>query len=505
MADDDDLEEDFDDIDGESPADDPGDDDLGDDGPDEEAGEDTVGDDDFEADESDDLDLDDLDFSDEEDFDDDEGGGVDKKKLIVLGAGLFLIVAGVVGSGMIILGGSDDEEEAEERSSPIPMVSMAIPRKSKMKSGRELLKPPSAGGKSVARPTTAAKKMGRPQAGNNPAASAPPASPSAPSSGSQQAPRQMTTGAAQMRTKPGAGLIMPSVTAASYRGIPVLKGGRALASPEAKLSEPGPSGPVPRTGDDGRQAWRVYASPFTGDTSQPRISIIFTGLGLSRISTMAAIKQLPPEISLSFNPYAKSVADWVGMARSAGHETLMSLPMEPSNFPLSDPGPYALQTDMDAAENIERLKFVMGLAPGNIGVLQMMGSRFVTSEQAIRPILEEIRNRGMMFVGSGPPDNNRAVKIASTIALPRAGAVLKIDSEASRVTINRNLAKLEVLAQKNKYAVALAEPYPVTISYISRWVQTLPSKKLILAPVSAVAQISGMATAGGEQEGQPKK
>jgi len=118
--------------------------------------------------------------------------------------------------------------------------------------------------------------------------------------------------------------------------------------------------------------------------------------------------------------------------------------------------------------------------------------------------LEEIRNRGLLFVGRGQADNNRAVKIASAIALPRAGADMKIDSEASRATINRNLAKLEVLAQKNKIAVALAEPYPVTISYISRWLQTLPSKKLILAPISAVAQISGVVNQEEEpQEGQP--
>ncbi len=528
MADEDDLDEDFSDIDlddgdgedaGDIPADedsapdsggdsgDDSDDEFGESGSDEDldggdGGSDGGGDSLDDLDDFDDLDLDDLDFDDDDDFgDDDEGGGGDKKKWLVLGVGLFLIVSIITGAGMFILGGGEEEDQvAEEDDSPIPVVNMAIPpKKSKMRTGRELLKPPS----------SAPKKMGRPQAGSAPAQTAATShaatSPTSPAGSPQaQAPRQMTTGASQRRGKPGAGLVVPSVTAVSYRGIPLQKGGKSLAAPEAKLSESGASGPIPRTGDDGRQAWRVYASPFTGDTSQPRISIIFTGLGLSRASTMAAIKQLPAEISLSFNPYARNVADWVGMARSAGHETLMSLPMEPSDFPVSDPGPYALQTDMDQAENIERLKFVMGLAPGNIGMLQMMGSRFVTSEQAIRPVLEEIRNRGLLFVGRGQADNNRAVKIASAIALPRAGADMKIDSEASRATINRNLAKLEVLAQKNKIAVALAEPYPVTISYISRWVQTLPSKKLILAPISAVAQISGVVNQEEEpQEGQP--
>lgn len=512
MAEDDELEddlEDIEDLEGTDSADDGELDDFPEDG--------ELGNGDPDADDLDDLDLDDLDFDDDDfDDDDDEGGGGDKKKWIAIGGGASILVAGFVGAAMIIFGSEDDHQEAEPSKSLIPVVSMAIaPKKSKMRTGRELLKPPSSSSKGATH-AVERKVMGRPADASQPASPAPRAAPqadrretsSAGASATAGGPRQAAVTPQQSRgqTAPGAGIIIPATTAVSFRGIPVLKGGKPLAAPETQLSEAGASGAIPRIADDGRQAWRVYASPFTGDNSQPRISIIFTGLGLSRASTMAAIKQLPPEISLSFNPYAKNVADWVGLARSSGHETLMSLPMESADFPVSDPGPYALQTDVDAAENINRLKFIMGLAPGNVGMLQMMGSRFATSELAVRPILEEIRNRGLLFVGNGVTENDRAIKIASAIALPRAGAVMKIDSEASRATINRNLAKLEVLAQKNKFVVALAEPYPVTISYISRWLQTLPGKKIILAPVSAVTLISGVATqepAPGTAEGEP--
>ena len=92
---------------------------------------------------------------------------------------------------------------------------------------------------------------------------------------------------------------------------------------------------------------------------------------------------------------AKTVGDLMPllMARSAGHETLISLPMEPLNFPASDPGPFALQTNLSSSENINRLHFLLSVSMGNVGLLKMMGSNFVASEQALMPILKEIKNR----------------------------------------------------------------------------------------------------------------
>src|SRR5690606_3469210 len=96
----------------------------------------------------------------------------------------------------------------------------------------------------------------------------------------------------------------------------------------------------------GIPTWQRLARPFPPDETRPRIAIIVAGLGLSEAATTAAIQQLPAEISLSFSPYSNRIEEWVAMARAAGHEVLIDLPMEPTSFPRDDPGPRALLTSL---------------------------------------------------------------------------------------------------------------------------------------------------------------
>src|SRR5262249_41642783 len=98
---------------------------------------------------------------------------------------------------------------------------------------------------------------------------------------------------------------------------------RGLApAPDSALVEASPIGPLPKIGPDGRQPWQVYARPFNAPDNKPLVAVLVTGLGLSSATTEAAIAKLPPEITLSFSPYAEKLGDWLTAARAAGHEAL---------------------------------------------------------------------------------------------------------------------------------------------------------------------------------------
>ncbi|MDC0190553.1 divergent polysaccharide deacetylase family protein, partial [Rhodospirillales bacterium] len=161
------------------------------------------------------------------------------------------------------------------------------------------------------------------------------------------------------RTVPGKGLVMPSVTAAAYNAIPQKQKSDPVAAPDESLMETVNDKVVPKLSSNGKGSWQTYNHPFTptlqqiktgeGDetTTIPyaRVSIIIRGVGLNRNATLAAINKLPAAISLAFSPYGKGTEEWASLARGAGHETLMSLPMEPVDFPSLDPGPLSLLTD----------------------------------------------------------------------------------------------------------------------------------------------------------------
>jgi polysaccharide deacetylase 2 family uncharacterized protein YibQ len=285
-------------------------------------------------------------------------------------------------------------------------------------------------------------------------------------------------------------LILPSVTAAAFKGIPIMENPRPLADPDKSLSETVGGGVIPKISTDGRKPWKFYGKTFRKDKTLPRVSIIIKGLGLSKAATTAAINHTPSEVTLAFNPYAKGVGNWIGLARAVGHETLITLPMEPIDFPNSDPGPFALQVGLQQTENIDRLRYILSVSRGNIGLLQMMGTRFVASRKALEPVLKEIHSRGLLIVDNGFAKNSQISKISATIGLPRARSDIFLDQNASRSAIMQKLSALEATAKKNKSAIGIAQPLPNSISLIMNWARTLAAKKLILAPISAVVKIS---------------
>ena len=258
-------------------------------------------------------------------------------------------------------------------------------------------------------------------------------------------------------------------------------------APDPGLTEKSGLGLLPVIGDDGRKPWLVYARGFDDRDRRPRIALVIVGLGLSEASTQAAIQRLPGAVTLAFAPYAKTLDRWIPLARAAGHEVLLTLPMEPDNFPADDPGPHTLLTSLAPAENLKRLRWVLSRTSGYVGVINDMGSRFTTSSRHLDPVLGELKRRGLMFVDSGASLRSVAARMATRIGLARAINNRFIDVKASREAIDQRLSELERIARTSGHALGVGTTYPVTFERVGRWLRRFEKKGLILVPVSALA------------------
>ncbi len=429
------------------------------------------------------------DFPDDADFDfdedeDEEGAGSEKKRWMIIGSSAVVGLLVLAGGGYWLFSG----EGGEEPKYNIPVVKLDLPprRGGGLGAGRRSLNALARNPGAANKPTGGRRRAGGLNAlvrdpsatkgrdpGKEGATPAPTGLPPAPSAG----------------RAPGGALVLPSATADAFSRLPTLLKIAALApAPDKGVSEPGAQGTLPKIGADGRKPWQVYARPFQGLPGQARIAIVITGLGLSQASTRAAIDKLPAGVTLAFNPYARDLERWLAEARKAGHETLLSLPLEPVDFPISDPGPDALRTDLSAKQNLEKLEYILGLATGYVGVAEMMGSRMAASELAFKPILEALSKRGVLYLGSRLLRQSRAESLSRRFGMPYAGIDLVIDRVVSKRAIDAQLDKLEKIARQRASAVATAEPYPLTLGRLAAWLSTLPNKKLGLAPVSALAK-----------------
>ncbi|HEV8679563.1 MAG TPA: divergent polysaccharide deacetylase family protein [Stellaceae bacterium] len=248
--------------------------------------------------------------------------------------------------------------------------------------------------------------------------------------------------------------------------------------------------PAP-TRDAGQPPWIRYALPFDANDRRPRIAIVISELGLSSAATDVAIQQMPSQVTLAFSPYAENLAQWINLARAAGHEVLINLPMEPLNFPANDPGPQTLLTSLSEQQNLERLSWALNRVTGYVGVSNHMGSRFTAVPEALKPVLQAINTRGLMFLDTRQTPRSVAIKLAAEIGLPRAFNNRSLDQEASRVAIDARLGEIEKLARENGAAVAVGSPYPVTFERVLGWLPSLEAKGIALAPISAVANRQG--------------
>lgn len=264
-------------------------------------------------------------------------------------------------------------------------------------------------------------------------------------------------------------------------------------APDPDLVEETSIGRLPQRASDGRVAWLAYAKPFDRTDKRPRVAIVVNGLGLSAAATESAIQGLPGSVSLAFAPYAPELDTWIRLARAAGHEALLNVPMEPVNYPAYDPGPQTLLTSLNAQGNIDRLLWILSRGAGYVGVVDFMGSRFTASQPHMEPVLAALKERGLLYLDSGSATRSATAPVAERVDLPWATASLTLDERASRVEIDKKFAELERLARSSGRAIGIASPYPVSLERIATWSRQLAARGIAVAPVSAMVRPGGQA------------
>lgn len=275
----------------------------------------------------------------------------------------------------------------------------------------------------------------------------------------------------------------PSRTA--DRGLTAGDGGLTPA-PVDGLTRPGPGGLLPNVAADGLKPSEAYARPFTDDASSSLIAVVVGGLGLNADVTREAIELLPPEVTLSFVPYADGLQGWIDAARAAGHETILELPMEPYDYPANDPGPHTLLARADIVENGRRLDWLMSRATGYFAVMNYLGARFTAEPAALGPVLESIAASGVAFLYDGETSRAELEPLAVNAGLDLASADRILDAQPDAAAIDEQLLYLEALAIQNGSSIGAGFGYPITVRQVRAWAPTLQLKGYQLAPVSAV-------------------
>jgi polysaccharide deacetylase 2 family uncharacterized protein YibQ len=259
-------------------------------------------------------------------------------------------------------------------------------------------------------------------------------------------------------------------------------------APVAELVEESQYGPLPRVASDGRRPIDVYARPSryvvakAGDP--PRIAVLVTGLGVPGGPAGDVLKGLPAPISVAYGAYGRNLQEGVSRARDDGHEVLLQIPLEPNNYPTVDPGPHTLLTTLPPPENMKRLQWLMSRYTGYVGVTNHMGEKFEATAASLTPMLEELKQRGLLYVDDGSVKDSTVSQIAGTIGLDYSVANVQIDPG----DLAKQLAQLEATAKERGAAIGVVKATPATVKQLSDWAAKLEAKGFVLVPVSAAVR-----------------
>lgn len=233
-------------------------------------------------------------------------------------------------------------------------------------------------------------------------------------------------------------------------------------------------------------------STDSGGVKPARIAILLRGVGRDDRNSSDAVTKLPPAISLAFMPYAGGAPQWAKKASEQGHEVIVQLPLEPSDYPVNNPGPETLLSSSSADQNASRLSTILSRFEGYSGVTNFLGGKMLQSKNALRPILEDVKSRGLIYIGEGNNNSHAVVRgLAGEIGLRYGGANVMIDAQPTPAAIQAALERLITIARKEGRAIGLAYASRGTIEQLEAWSQNLAAQGVTLVPVGTLAQTPG--------------
>lgn len=266
--------------------------------------------------------------------------------------------------------------------------------------------------------------------------------------------------------------------AQNYAPTPWLPEDRLRAARTAP-ADPVQPAPAPPT-------WEKFAALADDPGGRPMIAVIIDDLGVDRGRTARAIR-LPAPVTLSFLPYARDLGRQVEAARRLGHELMVHLPMEPERD-TADPGPNVLRIDETPEEIRRRIRQALGKFTGYVGLNNHMGSRFTEDAAAMRVLLGEIAERGLLFIDSRTSAKTVAPVVARELGVPFAARDVFLDDDPASASVLAELRRVEAVARRNGSAIAIGHPRDATLDALEGWLWGLNRRGFVLVPVSAVVR-----------------
>lgn len=241
-----------------------------------------------------------------------------------------------------------------------------------------------------------------------------------------------------------------------------------------------------------RMTWEEHLNPIS--KKSPKIAIIIDDVGYDP-SIIDNFLKLDLPLAYSILPEAPYTQQIAMRVRKKGHELILHLPMEPTDYPKINPGPGALLVKMPKRRIRAILSRHLDEIPGVIGVNNHMGSFFTTRKDKMVVVIGELKKRNLFYIDSRTTTKTVAHELAEKMGVPAASRSVFLDNDLSQKEIKFQMERLFGIARHSGAAIGICHPFEETLELLkaSLWklrtrVEVVPVSELI----GQVPQVSKM-------------
>jgi polysaccharide deacetylase 2 family uncharacterized protein YibQ len=203
-------------------------------------------------------------------------------------------------------------------------------------------------------------------------------------------------------------------------------------------------------------------------SKSPKIAIIIDDLGYDPF-ILKNLEEIDFPLTLSLLPSAPYEKEVIALAKRKGWELLLHLPMEPKNYPDTNPGPDALLMDMTDVQISKRIDKYLEELPEAKGVNNHMGSAFTEHEEKMSVVLREIKKQKLFYIDSRTSVKTTGFQTAQKMGIPTANRNVFLDNDLSSEAIQMQLDRLIEIAKHFDQAVGIGHPHHQTIEILKKY------------------------------------
>jgi len=186
------------------------------------------------------------------------------------------------------------------------------------------------------------------------------------------------------------------------------------------------------------------------------ICIIVDDFGNIQGDLLQGFAQVNSNVCFAVMPDLPFTTQTLQVARARGHDCLIHVPMEPKDYPKSNPGEDAIFLEMNPAEITRRMEKFIADMPQCQGVNNHMGSLATADETTMRIIMKVLRKHGLYFVDSRTSASSVAGELAQKEMVPFFHRDIFLDEpKPNFAELNNKLNECDSLAAGKRCVIAI--------------------------------------------------